>query len=155
MCDYSLHLIESRPAKIGDKLVTMEFAHTITRGFASINEPSVAVCLRPGTELAFDSEPEYQRPFTRWLPRVRPSKLGGKVARFRLANQGRRDAHHDALEFPDGTTVLLTRFCPGQRATVLQVPPDLRGAVLEKDARPLDGFAPRIGARNRPLYLQV
>jgi hypothetical protein len=33
-----------------------------------------------------------------------------------------RNRHHDALEFPDGTTVLLTRLCRGQRATVLQLP---------------------------------
>jgi hypothetical protein len=30
--------------------------------------------------------------------------------------------HHDALEFPDGQIVLLTRLCEGQRATVLQLP---------------------------------
>ena len=30
--------------------------------------------------------------------------------------------HHDALEFPDGTIVLLTRLSQGQQATVLQLP---------------------------------
>ena len=30
--------------------------------------------------------------------------------------------HHDALEFPDGQIVLLTRLCEGQHATVLQLP---------------------------------
>ena len=30
--------------------------------------------------------------------------------------------HHDALEFPDGTIVLLTRLLQGQHATVLQLP---------------------------------
>ena len=30
--------------------------------------------------------------------------------------------HHDALEFPDGEIVLLTKLKPGQRATVLQLP---------------------------------
>jgi hypothetical protein len=130
MCDYSLHDVASRPAKIEDKLVTTEFANTVTRGFASIDEPAVAVCLRPGTELVFDSEPEYSLPFTRWLPRVRSCKLVSKVARFRQTNLDRRDAHHDALEFPDGTIVLLTRLCPGQRATVLQLPADLQKASL-------------------------
>jgi len=43
MCDYSLHLVAWRPAKVGDKLVTMEFAESITRGFAAIGEPEVAV----------------------------------------------------------------------------------------------------------------
>jgi len=35
---------------------------------------------------------------------------------------GKPNVHHDALEFPDGETVLLTRLCEGQHATVLQLP---------------------------------
>ena len=53
MCDYSLHHVASRPAKVGDKLVTTQFNHSITRGFAAVGEPNVAVCLLPGTEVAF------------------------------------------------------------------------------------------------------
>jgi hypothetical protein len=30
--------------------------------------------------------------------------------------------HHDALEFPDGRIVLLTKLSEGQEATVLQLP---------------------------------
>jgi hypothetical protein len=33
MCDYSLELIISRPAKAGDKLVSKRFPNTPTRGF--------------------------------------------------------------------------------------------------------------------------
>ena len=55
MCDYSLHHIASRPAKTGDKLISTHFTTTITRGFADPREPNVAVCLLPGTELAFES----------------------------------------------------------------------------------------------------
>ena len=36
MCEYSLHNVASRPAKVGDKLVTTQFPGTITRGFASV-----------------------------------------------------------------------------------------------------------------------
>jgi hypothetical protein len=133
MCDYSPHYVVSRPAKVGDKLVTTEFLYTTTRGFAKIDEPSVAVCLRPGTELVFDREPEYYQPFTRWLPGKRASKVASKAARFRQINPGRRDTHHDALEFSDGTIVLLTRFCPGQRATVLQLPADAHIRTLPDD----------------------
>lgn len=124
MCDYSLHNVASRPAIVGDKLVTTRFANTLTQGFAGVNEPTLAVCLRPGTELAFDKVPEYWRPFTWWLPRKRPCKLTSTVARFGQTNLHRSDTHHDALEFPDGTIVLLTRLCPGQCATVLQLPAD-------------------------------
>ena len=56
MCDYSLELVASRPAKVGDKLVSTSFPHTITRGFVSVDDPNVAVCVLPGTELAFDED---------------------------------------------------------------------------------------------------
>src|SRR5437762_6670995 len=55
MCDYSLHSIKSRPAKVGDKLTTRNFG-TGTRGFAASENPNVAVCVLPGTELAFAEE---------------------------------------------------------------------------------------------------
>ena len=118
MCDYSLHLVASRPAKVGDELVTMKFQNSMTRGFAAIGEPNVAVCLLPGTEVAFEKEVKYER----FLAFFANAKLGKKVARFRQINIGKPNVHHDALEFPDGETVLLTRLCEGQHATVLQLP---------------------------------
>jgi hypothetical protein len=118
MCDYSLDLVASRPAKVGDELVTTKFQNSMTRGFAAIGEPNVAVCLLPGTEVAFEKEVKYERFFT-LFPNV---TLGKKVARFRQINMGTPSVHHDALEFPDGETVLLTRLCEGQHATVLQLP---------------------------------
>ena len=102
MCDYSLDLVASRPAKVGDKLVTTKFQNSMTRGFAAIGEPNVAVCLLPGTEVAFEKEVKYERTFS-LFPKM---KLGRKVARFRQINLGEPRVHHDALEFPDGETVL-------------------------------------------------
>ena len=52
MCDYSLHYIELRPAKVGEKLTTRDFG-TETRGFAASEDAKVAVCVLPGTELSF------------------------------------------------------------------------------------------------------
>ena len=119
MCDYSLHLVASRPAKVGDKLVTTEFNNSLTRGFAAVGEPHVAVCLLPGTEVAFEREVECEHIFKVF----RSQKLiGEKVARFRQIKMEEPNAHHDALEFPDGQIVLLTRLCEGQHATVLQLP---------------------------------
>ena len=122
MCDYSLHLVASRPAKVGDALVTTKFQNSMTRGFSAIGEPNVAVCLLPGTEVAFEKEVRYERFFS-LLPNM---KLGKKVARFRRINMDNPNVHHDALEFPDGETVLLTRLCEGQHATVLQLPASAR-----------------------------
>jgi hypothetical protein len=58
MCDYSLHHVTSRPARIEDRLMTTKFSNSITRGFAAVGEPNVAVCLLPGTEIAFDRDVE-------------------------------------------------------------------------------------------------
>ena len=119
MCDYSLHDVASRPAKVGDKLVTTQFANSITRGFAAVGEPNVAVCLLPGTEVAFEKEIECLGSFLNLKPAKR---IGDKVARFPQVNKDQPHIHHDALEFPNGECVLLTRLCDGQFATVLQLP---------------------------------
>jgi hypothetical protein len=116
MCDYSLHLVASRPAKVGDKLVTTSFPHTVTRGFASLDDRNVAVCLRTGTELAFEEEVRFETGF------VLSWRLGHRVAKFQQVNKGRSNVHRDALEFPDGKIVMLTQLCEGQHATVLQLP---------------------------------
>jgi hypothetical protein len=116
MCDYSLDLLESRPAKVGDKLVSTRFPETITRGFASVEDCNVAVCLLPGTELAFEKEVRCETGI------VFSWRLGHRVAKFQQVNKGRSNVHRDALEFPDGKIVLLTRLCEGQHATVLQLP---------------------------------
>ncbi len=118
MCDYSLQYVASRPAKVGDKLVSTKFSNSITGGFAAVGEPNVAVCLLPGTEVAFEKEVECEHTLGFFPNR----KLGEKVARFRQVKKEQLHVHHDALEFPDGTIVLLTRLSQGQQATVLQLP---------------------------------
>jgi hypothetical protein len=118
MCDYSLQNVAARPAKVGDKLVSTRFPNSITRGFAAIGEPNVSVCLSPGTELAFEGDVKYEGAIA-FLPK---KKLCESVARFRYIDNGYPDAHRDALEFPGGKIVLLTRLCEGQHATVLQLP---------------------------------
>ncbi len=134
MCDYSLHHVATRPAKIEDKLVTTKFSKSITRGFTAVGEPNVAVCLLPGTEVAFDENVECEPSFgTGILPNKR---IGQRLARFRQINMDNAVTHHDALEFPDGQVVLLTRLCEGQRATVLQLPAAARPDAAEKQARP-------------------
>ena len=117
MCDYSLHNVAARPAKVGDKLISTRFPNSITFGFAAIGEPNVSVCLSPGTELAFGAEVKYEGA----IPFLPKKKLGESLARFRYVGNGLY-SHRDALEFPSGKIVLLTRLCEGQHATVLQLP---------------------------------
>ena len=95
MCDYSLHSVTTRPAKVGDKLTTRVFNFS-TRGFCAPEDVHVAVCVLPGTELSFTDEVRRARPWP-W-------------------------SKYDALEFPDGEVVLLTFLMEGQQATVLQLP---------------------------------
>ena len=122
MCDYSLHAVETRPAAIGDKLVSASFTNCFTRGFAAAGQPDVAVCLLPGTELAFAQDVEIDHGFGRLLPSLGFGRIPERVARFRKINMAELDVHHDALEFPSGRIVLVTRLCEGQAATVLQLP---------------------------------
>jgi hypothetical protein len=132
VCDYSLHNVASRPARIGDKLISTKFSQSITRGFAAVEEVHVAVCLMPGTEIAFDANVECEPTLLGGL--FGTKKIGQRLARFRKINTEVPTAHHDALEFPDGKVVLITRLCEGQRATVLQLPATRRADSAEKQA---------------------
>ena len=118
MCDFSLQSVRSRPAKVGDTLVTRDFG-TGTRGFAAADDLGLAVCVMPGTEMAFAGEVScLPTGLLGWKTRT----ISHQTAIFRQINKDKSAAHHDALEFPDGRTVLLTLLCEGQTATVLQLP---------------------------------
>jgi hypothetical protein len=129
MCDYSLQNVRSRPAQIGEVLITRDFG-TGTRGFADPEVADLAVCVLPGTELAFAADvalvPAGLLP---WRNRV----IKHRTAIFRQINQDKPAAHHDALEFPDGRVVLLTLLREGAKAAVLQLP--ARAKTLAEAAR--------------------
>jgi len=116
MCDYSLHAVASRPAKVGETLVTMMFRGTATRGFASESDPTVAVCMLPGTELAFADDVRYDN---RW---IWTRTINTRVGKFNQIDPDVPYRHHDAIEFADGRYVLVTQLREGQRVTVLQLP---------------------------------
>jgi hypothetical protein len=56
--------------------------------------------------------------------------------------------HHDALEFPGGQIVMITRLMPGQRATVLQLPAT---AIHEHDHGRSRGTAPERMRSTEPI----
>lgn len=118
MCDYSLHTVASRPAKAADRLVSTEFRGSLTRGFASTDDSTTAVCLLPGTEIEFERDV-----CVRGI--IFHKKIRDRMARFRKLDVYDPHRHHDALEFSNGTVVLLTHLLPGQKARVLQLPADL------------------------------
>jgi hypothetical protein len=116
MCDYSLHAITTRPAVVGETLITTTFRGTSTRGFASESDLSVAVCMLPGTELAFAENVKYDN---RW---IWTKEINSRVGKFGAIDPDIPHRHHDAIEFPDGSNVLVTQLSEGQRVTVLQLP---------------------------------
>ena len=140
MCDYSLHAVATRPAEVGETVISTKFRSTTTRGFAGPDNPEVAVCLRPGTEIAFESDVQTDGMVFR-------RNIGDRLARFRQLDLDRPAQHHDALEFSNGAIVLLTDLVPGQRAMVLQLPAnpvsEKRGAsevgIRHETARDLTG----------------
>jgi hypothetical protein len=133
---YSLQNVSSRPAKVGDKLTTRNFG-TGARGFAAADDQMTAVCLLPGTELAFSekvSVPERGLFRRTWI------RLIDTTAIFRQVNKDDPYKHHDALEFPDGRVVLLTILSEGQEATVLQLPAQPT-TVAEEEAQKRVAYA--------------
>lgn len=134
MCDYSLEAHASRAAEVGDKLVTSGFSNSRTRGFCAVGCPDVAVCLLPGTELAFDRSATFDG---LWGLILRACKRGSRTARFRQIDMDIPGTHHDAVEFDSGRIVMLTQLRTGQRATVLQLPvkPRIANHVPRKNAQ--------------------
>jgi len=132
MCDYSLQNVKSRKAQVEDKLTVCQFGMGTT-GFRSRletpDEQITAICLLPGTEVAFDKPIEY-RSEERSLENG--EYYGGvtfvqhtsvhSVAVFTQINKEHANKHHDAIELPNGVQVLLNDLKPNQFATVLQLP---------------------------------
>src|SRR5262249_2457949 len=103
---------------------------------------SGGVCLLPGTEIAFDQNVECEPSFGIGI--LPNKKIGQRLARFRQINMDNAVTHHDALEFPDGQVVLVTRLCEGQRATVLQLPAGTRAATAEQAEPQARGLSPSL-----------
>ena len=110
MCD---HNVEARPA-------TNWFRHASLIRSRAVSPRLVS----PTFRYAFRPVPNWRsrrRSNTRPTASFQKKKLGETVARFCYVGDGSH-MHRDALEFPSGKIVLLTRLCDGQRATVLQLP---------------------------------
>jgi hypothetical protein len=120
MCDYSIKAASTRDAAKDDKLVVHDFGCG-TKGFVSrTGDQDVAVCVRPGTEIAFDEPIK--------VVETGFFMVGFKVveypatAVFAQVNKDVERMHHDCLQFADGRQVMLTKLTGGQTARVLQLP---------------------------------
>lgn len=119
MCDYSLRHLNSRPAKVDDKLIVSRFSSTSSIGFCCPEKDAhTVVCVMPGTELAFADKITQGGIGFFGKDKIHPHK----TARFRQVYPDNPHTHHDALELPDGKVLILHSLKPGQVATVLQLP---------------------------------
>ena len=129
MCDYSLESLVSREAEVGDVLVTCSFSTTTTRGFCAPGKPEVAVCLKPGTELAFE-QPVQTSGIWGYVEQAFSQEA--RLARFRQVDVDKPGTHHDAVELADGRIFKVNALREGQRATVIQLPAIEEGMREEK-----------------------
>lgn len=136
MCDYSLQAVAQRPAVVGEKIQTNDFG-TGTTGFCPAGgNLALAVCLLPGTEVAFDAPITGKfDPDGKYNGEVVARDGDRPVARFRQINREHPSMHHDALEFPGGQVVLVHMLRPGQVATVLQLPAAPRSDAEREEQR--------------------
>jgi hypothetical protein len=150
MCDYSLEHVASRPAVVGDKLTVTKFV-SCTTGFSAAEDDHVAVCLLPGTEIAFDA------PIQKFNFTVEGEQFEHSVAVFTQIKRLEMTwaYHKDALEMPDGKKILLNELRAGQTATVLQLPKqgEISHVELPADCETAEPNAPvQVGA---PYYTEV
>lgn len=121
MCDYSAESAKRRDARQGDKLVSNTISTMgHTRGFTAAEDPSMAVCLIPGTGLRFakhvviDERRFHGANATNMI-------IPFTEAKFIQVEPGKA-TFHDALEFPNGKSYMLNALVIGQEAEVLQLP---------------------------------
>src|SRR2546429_9886635 len=113
MCDYSLHAVATRPAQVGETLITTTFRGTSTRGFASEREPAVAVCMLPGTELAFAEDVRYDN---RWIWTRTTDWRGGQVQQ---GGTPKVDRHQEAVGISGRKQVPVAQPFASPRAAVV------------------------------------
>jgi hypothetical protein len=138
MCDYSLESFRSREAKVGDQLITGRIQrqnligawgyNSLTRGLYAEDDPGCAVCLKPGTELAFPDVVRFYH---------KPINTRYETATFIQVNTETGHVHHDALRFPDGTIRLVNDLAEGQKLTVLQLPKQSKEDAEEQATKAL------------------
>ena len=106
MCDYSLEMYGSRPAREGETYKSTRFPSG-SIGFAAPSEPAVAVCMQCDTKIVLTDIPEAMQ-----------ATYGiGRTAETRFA-QRETGLYRDGLRLEDGRFVSLQELPPGIGASV-------------------------------------
>jgi hypothetical protein len=123
MCDYSLEMYASRPAREGETYVITRFPSGSV-GLASAGDPKTAVCVQCDTQLILSDIPrEFQQ-----LVAIRTSE---KVT-FTRFDHG---VYRDGVRFENGRTASLQQLPPGIRVHVSML---LENVATARDERQVE-----------------
>lgn len=100
MCDYSLEMYASRPAREGERYVTTRFPSG-SIGLTAPGDTGCAICLQYDTPLVLENVPAH----------LRGAEEADRVNVVFARVEG--GAYHDAVAFPDGRTVSLQQLGVG------------------------------------------
>jgi hypothetical protein len=109
MCDYSLEVYGSRPAREGERYVTTRFPSG-TIGLASPGDASRPVCLNCDTTLQIDGIPAELR-----------KELGLRAHEDAVFVRLDTGSYRDGVRFGNGTEISLQKFPPGVTVAVKQL----------------------------------
>jgi hypothetical protein len=123
MCDYSLEVYGSRPAREGERYVTTRFPSG-TIGLASPENASTAVCLNCDTTLQIDGIPAGLR-----------KEFGLKTHEEAVFIRLDSGSYRDGVRFGNGAEVSLQKFPPGVTVAVKQL---LENAMKVEIERPME-----------------
>lgn len=107
MCDYSLEIYRTRPARKGERYTLHRFPSG-AKGFVAPGDCTTAVCIAPDTKLVLSELPEE-------LGGFRGSE-GIEVTFMRL-DEG---WYRDGVRFPDGLEVSLQKLPLGVNAAIVE-----------------------------------
>lgn len=107
MCDYSLEMYQSRPARQGEEYVSNRFPSGSV-GFISPGDQSIAICLACDTELKLSRLPES----VQTMADVGETEIATFV-------QVEGPLHRDSVRFRNGKVVTLQKLGPGVTAWLL------------------------------------
>jgi hypothetical protein len=129
MCDYSLELYDSRPARAGEIYVTTRFP-TGSTGLAAPSERDTAVCISCGTRLTLENISEEKQAALGVGPTESVTFVALKEGLYR-----------DGVEFSNGLRVALNRLGTGVMVSLADAPiasePARRQPIVEAEVEPL------------------
>ena len=123
MCDYSLEMYRSRPARAEERYTTYRFPSGSV-GFIAPGDPATAICMACDTTLQIAKVPEHLR-----------SMVDQELARVTFIRL-EPGPYHDGIRFENGKEISLQMLGPGVEAHVVD---PLTGPQHDAaDARPLE-----------------